>query len=352
MSADEYMPPASPRKVLLPLLKPIVLCGAAAPYGRDGVIRKFPQPAMALIKRFLFKEPKLLALLAFMREPGEKIPPEIIASWNSILLKDSDTRLQEERFQNGHMIAIHWETVARWINMRTKRDAKALRTPIYLVQAVDSSSPKMPQWKAGHLMNKVNPKRTGGMHGMCLIHLGMKIRILHPHVLANGLGKDAEGEVVNIVVNPLDQDEVDADIASEADTIYLRHLPLGFWIRMVKYTRATFCNVLRQLYNSLLPSDTQALVWMEPRTSRPFSFRGYDVVRTAFPFSHGRVITSAVCSGRTLPAGCIFDCALEDRFRTTDDWWFEVYEMLRCATRCGLCATLSLVRQLVSRQSD
>jgi hypothetical protein len=72
---------------------------------------------------------------------------------------------------------------------------------------------------------------------------------------------------------------------------------------------------------------------MEPKTSRPFMFRGHDVVRTGFSFSHGRVITSAVCRGRTLPAGCIFDCAHAGQFSTKDDWWVEVYEMLTCATR-------------------
>ena len=225
--------------------------------------------------------------------------------------------------------------------MRTKRDAKALRTPLYLVQASDSSSPETPQGTAKKLMNKANPKYTDGMHGMLPIHLGMKIRILHPHVLGNGLVKDAEGEVVNIVFNPLDQEEVDADIASEADTIYLRHLPLGVWVRMANYTRAPFCKALRQLDDNLLPIDTQSLVWMEPRTSNPFIFRDHIVVRTGFSFTHGLAITSTACHGRTLPAGVIIDCAhAEDSsgwtapsIRTKDDWWVDVYEMLMCATR-------------------
>ena len=299
-------------------------------------MRNFPQPAMRLFKSFLVKEPKLLALMEFIREPCEKIPPEISASWNSILLKDSDSRLQEERFQNGHMIATHWETVARWIIMRAKRDAKALKVPLYLIQSADSFSPSMTVYMAKKLMNKPNPRHSGGMHGILPIYLGMKIRILPPHVLANGLVKDAEGEVVNIVINPLDQEEVDGDIASEADTIYLRHLPLGVWVRMAKYTKAPFCKALRQMDDSLLSIDTQSLVWMEPRTSNPFCFRGHTVVRTGFSFTHGRVIPSTACHGRTLPAGVIIDCAHAEHpygFRTKDDWWVEVYEMLMCASR-------------------
>jgi hypothetical protein len=189
-------------------------------------------------------------------------------------------------------------------------------------------------WAQAKVSSGGNP--SGARLAMPTTILGMKIRILHPHVLGNGLVKDAEGEVANIVLDPLDQQEVDADIASEADTIYLRHLPLGVWVRMRKYTRAPFCKALRQLDDSLLPIDTQSLVWMEPRTSYPFIFRDHIVVRTGFSFTHGLVIPSTACHGRTLPAGVIIDCAhAEDSsgFRTKDDWWVEVYEMLMCATR-------------------
>ena len=47
---------------------------------------------------------------------------------------------------------------------------------------------------------------------MLPVHLGMKIRILQ-HDWGHGFVLDAEGEVVNIVFNPLDQQEVEADVA-------------------------------------------------------------------------------------------------------------------------------------------
>ena len=43
------------------------------------------------------------------------------------------------------------------------------------------------------MMNCANPKNTGGMHGMLLVHLGMRIRLLEALDLKNGLVKDAEG---------------------------------------------------------------------------------------------------------------------------------------------------------------
>jgi hypothetical protein len=48
--------------------------------------------------------------------------------------------------------------------------------------------------------------------GVWSVHLGMKFRIFQ-HDWGNGLVLDAEGEVVNIVFNPLDQREVEADVA-------------------------------------------------------------------------------------------------------------------------------------------
>ena len=69
------------------------------------------------------KEPKLRALMDFIRNPPKKIPLEIQAHWDSIQLKDDDSQLREERFQVGHMIGVYWTTVARWMMLRAKRDA-------------------------------------------------------------------------------------------------------------------------------------------------------------------------------------------------------------------------------------
>ena len=107
-----------------------------------------------------------------------KIPREIQAHWDSIQVKDGDSRLSEERFQVGHMIGIYWATVARWMMMRAKRDAKALRTPLILVQAADVSKPPMPVAAAKKLMNVASPKDSGNMHGMLALHIGMRIRLL------------------------------------------------------------------------------------------------------------------------------------------------------------------------------
>ena len=85
-------------------------------------------------------------------------------------MREDDARIREKRFQVGHMIGIYWATVARWMMMRAKRDAAALRKPLVLVQAADVSKPSMPSEAAKKLMNVANPKDSGGMHGMAALH--------------------------------------------------------------------------------------------------------------------------------------------------------------------------------------
>ena len=257
-----------------------------------------------------FKDPKLRDLMAFLRKPGKQVPPAIRATWNAMQLKPDDRRLREERFQNGHMIGSYWDTVARWINMRAQRDADVLRKPLFLVQAADRSAPTMSKKDAAKMMNCANPKNTGGMHGLLPVHVGMRIRLLEALDLKNGLVKDAEGQIVHIVVHDRDRDDVEKAERDGEKRIYLKRLPLGFWVRMEKYKGAPFVDDLKSHDESLTGELTGPLVFIEPRTSEPFTFRTSKVTRTGFPFSHGRVITTVACQGRTMREG---DWAREQR---------------------------------------
>ena len=283
-----------------------------------------------------FKEPRLRELMAFMRSPAKKLPASITATWESILVKPDDARLTQDRFQKGHMIACYWATVSRWMIMRATRDAAALKTPLFLVQPADASSPPMPEATAAKLMNTAAPKDTGGMHGMLGVHLGMQIRLLEALDLGDGLVKDAEGQIVDIVVNPLDQDVVDSALADGAQQVYLKHLPLGFWVKMDKYKGSCCTELLEEHDATLTPDVTESLVFIEAQTSEPFMYREYKVTRTGFPFSHGRVITTTACQGRTMREGVILDCGRHESGtgkKEDDDWWLDLYVMLSRATR-------------------
>ena len=158
--------------------------------------------------------------------------------------------------------------------------------------------------------------------------------------LANGLVKDAEGQIVDIVVNPLDQSAVDEAFANGASQIYLRHMPLGFWVRMETYTAAPFVDILEDHDGSLTSDVTKGLVFIEARTSDTFKWppvrHQYKVTRTGWPFSHGRVITTTACQGRTMREGVILDCGRHESGKSgkdDDDWWLDLYVMLSRATR-------------------
>ena len=282
------------------------------------------------------KEPRLRALMTFIRNPPRKIPDEIRAHWEAIQLRDDDARLREERFQVGHMIGIYWATVARWMMMRAKRDAGALRTPLILVQAADVSTPTMPLAAAKKLMNVANPKDSGNMHGMLALHLGMRVRLLDALDEEKTLVKDAEGVAVRIEPHPADKQLLEEALRTGAGIVYLTKFPSGVWVRMDKYGGAPFTQILQEHCSTLLPADTQGLVFVEPRTSDPFVFREFKVTRTGLPLSHARVITSTACQGRTMRDGVIIDCGrLEggNHPKEDEDWWLDLYVMLSRATR-------------------
>jgi hypothetical protein len=284
-----------------------------------------------------FVDEKMRDLMNYIRTPTKKMAKVLENVWESIRLLPDDDRLKQSRFQEGHMIAIYWETVARWMMMRAKRDATALKTPLFLIQSADESVPPMPVSVAKKLMNKANPKDTGRMHGMFASHLGMRVRLLEALDLSRGLVKDAEGTIVQIAYHPAEKENVEAAIASGAETIYLRYLPLGIWVRMDKYDQCPMTDRLSGGDAGLSTSQGQQLVFVEPRTSDTFLFAtGYKVKRTGFPLSHGLVITCTACQGRTMRAGVLIDCGRHESGTTKkedEDWWLELYVMLSRATR-------------------
>ena len=166
------------------------------------------------------------------------------------------------------MLGIYWETCGRWALMRARRDAAALRTPLYLIQAADRAQPPMPRADAAKLMNHYNPHDTGGMHGILAVHLGMRVRLTELIDKIHGLVKDAEGTVVRIEADPRDQDAIDAASADKTSRdIYLRYPPLGLWLRMDKYTNAPCGRILQEEYPGQLASaQVDSLYFLPPMT--------------------------------------------------------------------------------------
>ena len=285
-----------------------------------------------------FKDEKLKKLMAFMRSPQLTLPADIRQYWLDIQAQDSDPRLLADRFQTGHMLAIYWETAARWVMMRARRDAAALKTPLFLIQAADSADRHMPRDDCAKLVSQYNPYETGHMHGMLGVHLGMRVRLLAPLHKSKGLVQDAEGTVVHVAVNPKDQAAVDEALAPDSSKkeVYLKHVPLGLWVRFDKYVNSPFQQELGDADASLTAPLTQSLVFVEPsKPERPFKWRGYTIHRFGFALSHAQVRTSQSCQGKTLKGGVIIDCARRqsgNHQMDDDKWWLHLYVMLSRAT--------------------
>ena len=154
---------------------------------------------------------QLQELIEFMRDPKPKNSDayrRVAKLWQTMLVKDDhgevDERLREPRFQQGHMLAMFWETCGPWMAMRAQHDALALQTPLFCLQAADQSSPPMEKKEAAKLLNHYNPLDTGGKHGMLLLYLDMKVRLTESICKEKGLTKDAEGVVVHVTVHPDD----------------------------------------------------------------------------------------------------------------------------------------------------
>lgn len=287
-----------------------------------------------------FKDARLRRLLEFMRNPGRKIPSDISEYWQLIQGKPDDPRFCEERFIFGHKLAIYWETVSPWMMQRARQDAAILRKPLYLLQAADTSTPVLTRDLAAKLMNAYNPQETGHMHGLFSLHEGMRVRLMVALDKDRGLVREAEGVVVHVVINPLDQPLVDhavGALGAKKPDIYLKHVPLGVWVRMDKYNEAPFQQKLQKVDAGLLPSVTDSLVFVESmKTIKPFKWRDHVVTRVGWPLTHACVRTSTACQGKTLLGGIIVDCGrrvggahpTED-----DDWWLHLYVMISRATR-------------------
>ena len=114
-------------------------------------------------------------------------------------------------------------------------------------------------------------------------------------------------------------------MATGTDAIYLKHLPLGFWVKMDKYDRCPRADLLDDGQEDAM----RPFVFIEPCTSDVFVFRNHKV-------KHNRVITATACQGRTMRAGVVIDCGrhYSGSTRKEDgDWWLELYVMLSRATR-------------------
>ena len=92
-------------------------------------------------------------------------------------------------------MAMYWETLARWIPQRARRDAYALGVPLVFLQARDQCN-SIDRAAALRLLNVPNPHMAGQMHGVLPSHVGMRVRFTVKLNSTQGLVQEQKATIV------------------------------------------------------------------------------------------------------------------------------------------------------------
>ena len=120
------------------------------------------------------------------------------------------------------------------------------------------------------------------IHGMMPIHEGMTIRLLEAVCVAHGLMKDTEGIVVRVVVNPMEAEDVKAQVdANPTAHVFLQYLPWGIYVRVPKYSKS----VLKQTVNDDGDNHEEreelgSIIYLEPQQVKFTDSNHVDVARS------------------------------------------------------------------------
>jgi len=159
---------------------------------------------------------------------GQTFPAHIWAAFEKTFAADNvgklDPRHAEPKFADGYGMAIHWETLCRWIPQRAMRDARKLGKPLVCLQCVDESE-GLDDVMAWRLLNRYNIYETGKIHGILPAHEGMWMRLTEKVDADLGLVQEARGMIVEFVFHDLDQQRYEA--TGPGELFQPDYLPLG-----------------------------------------------------------------------------------------------------------------------------
>jgi len=188
-------------------------------------------------KRFVAGDP-LAEFLTCMRadiEPGcARFPPAVWEAFERTFAKDAegilDGRHNEDKFINGHGLAIYWETVSRWSSQRAQRDARALGVPLVFLQAADECNTLTENGIRLRMLEVVNLHKSGDAHGVFVSHEFMRVRFSQKLNAAAGLVQEQKGTIVKFVFHP--DDEARYSNLRPGDIFRPRYLPSGIWLQL------------------------------------------------------------------------------------------------------------------------
>ena len=200
-------------------------------------------------KRFVPGDP-IIEFLSCMRA-GQQFRDEIWKAFSDTFATDAegelDPRHADPKFRDGYGLGMYWETLARWISRRARRDALKLGVPLIFCQCYDECS-TMTRDTAARFLNQFNIHHTGHMHGVLPIHIGMRVRLTQKINATLGLVQEQKATIVDVVLHPTDQERYRRVPAG--DIFRPTFLPRGWWLQVDDFNQSPIWEELLPLVGS------------------------------------------------------------------------------------------------------
>jgi hypothetical protein len=292
-------------------------------------------------KRFVAGDP-LIKFLECMRK-GAKIPPRVWKAFEKTFATDSipgkepalDPRHALPEFLEGHGLAMYWETLARWITRRARRDARVLGVPLVFLQAADECQ-TLNKADYSRLLNIANIHNTGRIHGVLPVHIGMRVRFTNKFNSAYGLVQGQKATVVDFVFH-----EDDARRYRETgpgEFFRPKRMPTGIWLEVDSFQDSpTWESLKDHVPEEKLARGLYCMPLMDTNFSWETSSVPHSVKRVGYMLTHAQFLTVTASQGQTIRTKVTMDCARNEpqgnRGTSDDEWWLNLYVMFSRVTR-------------------
>ena len=246
-----------------------------------------------------------------------------------------DHRHTRQEFLEGYGLAMYWETLARWITRRARRDAHVLAVPLVFLQAADECQ-TLDADAYSRLLNVANIYNTGRIHGVLPAHVGMRVRFTGKFNGAYGLVQEQRATIVDFVFH--EDDDRRYRETRPGELFRPRGMPTGIWLQVDKFKDSpTWTSLKDHIADEKAARGLYCMPLMESTFSWETSSESHSVKRFGFMLTHAHYLTTTASQGQTIRAAVTIDCARNEpqanRGTSDDAWWLNLYVMFSRVTR-------------------
>ena len=298
-------------------------------------------------RRFVVGDP-LIKFLDCMRK-GLKIPVGVWKAFEKTFATDSipgrqpqlDPRHGQAEFLEGYGLALYWETLARWITRRARRDARVLGVPLVFLQAADECQ-TLDKAAYSRLLNVTNIYKTAKIHGVFASHIGMRVRFTGKFNGAYGLVQEQKARIVSFVFH--EDDDRRYRETAPGELFRPRRMPTGIWLEVDKVDDLpTWKSFMDYVPEEKLARGLFCMPLMDDTFAWETSNVAHTVKRIGFMLTHANYLTTNASQGQTIRDKVTIDCARiepqgsrgnkSSRGMSDDEWWLNLYVMFSRVTR-------------------